>query len=114
MLQESSSHGNHLGCMLPSLTSPKRMIRYLACNFGTICNALQCLRYFSRARVGIKWHPKWETADMLQMHPDLHAHVQTFEEERMEQTVDPLNDEVDLDNRVNQGFEGNPQSLSDS
>eukprot|EP00983_Pelagomonas_calceolata_P029940 936924-Pelagomonas_calceolata.AAC.2 len=32
----------------------------------------------------------------------------------MEQTVDPLNDETDLDNLVNQGFEGSPQSLSDS
>eukprot|EP00983_Pelagomonas_calceolata_P009629 311209-Pelagomonas_calceolata.AAC.1 len=48
MLQKSSSHGNHLGWMLPSLTSPKPMILYLACNFGTICNALPCLHYFSR------------------------------------------------------------------
>eukprot|EP00983_Pelagomonas_calceolata_P071634 1151343-Pelagomonas_calceolata.AAC.1 len=63
--------------------------------------------------IHVEWHPKWEAADMSQMHPDLHAHVQAFEEERMEQTVDPLNDEVDL-NLVNQGFEGNPQSLSGS
>eukprot|EP00983_Pelagomonas_calceolata_P044670 1139405-Pelagomonas_calceolata.AAC.1 len=48
------------------------------------------------------------------MHPDLDAHVQAFEEERPEQTVDPLDDEKNLDSPVNQGFEGNPQSLSDS
>eukprot|EP00983_Pelagomonas_calceolata_P009522 308070-Pelagomonas_calceolata.AAC.1 len=48
------------------------------------------------------------------MHPDLHAHVQAFEDERLEHTVDPRNDEVDLDNVINQGFEGNPQSLSES
>eukprot|EP00983_Pelagomonas_calceolata_P050305 1141907-Pelagomonas_calceolata.AAC.3 len=62
----------------------------------------------------VEWHPKWEVADMLQMHPDLHAHVQAFEEERLDQTVDPLNGEIYLDNLVNQGFEGDPQSLSDS
>eukprot|EP00983_Pelagomonas_calceolata_P016445 519007-Pelagomonas_calceolata.AAC.1 len=48
------------------------------------------------------------------MHPDLDAHVQAFEEERPEQMLGTLNDETDLDNLVNQGFEGNPQSLSDS
>eukprot|EP00983_Pelagomonas_calceolata_P107620 1159364-Pelagomonas_calceolata.AAC.12 len=48
------------------------------------------------------------------MHPDLHAHVQAFEEGRLEHTVDHRNDEVDLDNLVDQGFEGNPQSLSDT
>eukprot|EP00983_Pelagomonas_calceolata_P038832 1136937-Pelagomonas_calceolata.AAC.2 len=48
------------------------------------------------------------------MHPDMDAHVHAFEEERPEQTVDPLDDEINLDNLVNQGFEGNPQSLSDS
>eukprot|EP00983_Pelagomonas_calceolata_P019480 612523-Pelagomonas_calceolata.AAC.1 len=48
------------------------------------------------------------------MHPDSQAHVQAFKEKRLEHTVDPWNDEVDLDNLVNQGFEGNPQSLSDS
>eukprot|EP00983_Pelagomonas_calceolata_P003669 119950-Pelagomonas_calceolata.AAC.1 len=48
------------------------------------------------------------------MHPDLHAHVQAFEEEGLEDTENPRNDEVDLDNLVNQGFKGNPQSLSDS
>eukprot|EP00983_Pelagomonas_calceolata_P051758 1142553-Pelagomonas_calceolata.AAC.11 len=58
--------------------------------------------------------PNGKAADTLQTHPDLHSHVQAFEEERLEHTVDPLDDEVDLDNRVNQGFEGNPQSLSDS
>eukprot|EP00983_Pelagomonas_calceolata_P132533 1161876-Pelagomonas_calceolata.AAC.1 len=62
----------------------------------------------------VEWYPKWEAADMLQMHPNLHAHVQAFEAERPEHTVDPLDDEVDLDNLVNQGFEGDPQSLSDS
>eukprot|EP00983_Pelagomonas_calceolata_P015824 501698-Pelagomonas_calceolata.AAC.1 len=62
----------------------------------------------------VEWHPKWEAADMLQMHQDLHAHVQAFEEKRLEHTVDPMDDEVDLDNLVNQGFEGNPHSLSDS
>eukprot|EP00983_Pelagomonas_calceolata_P014244 454298-Pelagomonas_calceolata.AAC.1 len=51
---------------------------------------------------------------MLQTHPDLHDHVQAFEEERLEHIIEPRNDEVDLDNLVNQGFEGNPQSLSDS
>eukprot|EP00983_Pelagomonas_calceolata_P029629 928178-Pelagomonas_calceolata.AAC.1 len=64
--------------------------------------------------IHVEWHPKWEAADMLQMYPDLHAHVQDFEEERLEHTVDPLDDEIDLDNLVNQGFEGNPLSLSDS
>eukprot|EP00983_Pelagomonas_calceolata_P034791 1090194-Pelagomonas_calceolata.AAC.1 len=48
------------------------------------------------------------------MHPDLHTHVQAFEEERLEHTVNTLNAEVDLGNLVNQGFEGNPQSLPDS
>eukprot|EP00983_Pelagomonas_calceolata_P021749 681730-Pelagomonas_calceolata.AAC.1 len=62
--------------------------------------------------IHVEGHPKWEAADMLQMHPDLHAHVQAFEEERLEHTVGPLDDEVDLDNLVNQGFEGNPQSPS--
>eukprot|EP00983_Pelagomonas_calceolata_P021233 665284-Pelagomonas_calceolata.AAC.1 len=62
----------------------------------------------------VEWHPKWEADDMLQMHPDLDAHVQAFEEERPEQTVDPLDNEIDLDNLVNQGFEGKPQSLSES
>eukprot|EP00983_Pelagomonas_calceolata_P067162 1149385-Pelagomonas_calceolata.AAC.4 len=57
--------------------------------------------------IHVEWHPKWKAAD-------LHAHVQAFKQERLEQTVDPLNDEVDLDNLVNQGFEGNPRSLSDS
>eukprot|EP00983_Pelagomonas_calceolata_P001481 50073-Pelagomonas_calceolata.AAC.1 len=64
--------------------------------------------------IHVEWHPKWEAADTLQMRPDLYAHVQAFEEESLEQTVDPLNDEKDLDNLVNQGFEGGPQSLSDS
>jgi len=64
--------------------------------------------------IHVEWHPKWEAADMLQMHPDLHAHVQAFEEERLEHTLDPLDDEANLDNLVNQGFEGNLQSLSDS
>eukprot|EP00983_Pelagomonas_calceolata_P007528 245187-Pelagomonas_calceolata.AAC.1 len=64
--------------------------------------------------IHVEWYPKWEAADMLQMHPDLHAHVQAYEEERLEHTVDPWNDEVDLGNLVNQGFEGNPQSLSNS
>eukprot|EP00983_Pelagomonas_calceolata_P101402 1158696-Pelagomonas_calceolata.AAC.1 len=41
------------------------------------------------------------------------SHVQAFEEEKPEQTVDPLDDEMDLENLVNQGFEGNPQGLSD-
>eukprot|EP00983_Pelagomonas_calceolata_P006095 202919-Pelagomonas_calceolata.AAC.1 len=62
--------------------------------------------------IHVEWHPRWEAADMLQMHPDLHAHVQAFEKERLEHTVDPLDDEVDLDNLINEGFEGNPQSLS--
>eukprot|EP00983_Pelagomonas_calceolata_P078402 1154239-Pelagomonas_calceolata.AAC.19 len=48
------------------------------------------------------------------MHPDLDAHVQAFGEEKPEQTVDLLEDEIDLDNLVNQGFEGNSESLSDS
>eukprot|EP00983_Pelagomonas_calceolata_P024380 766993-Pelagomonas_calceolata.AAC.1 len=61
--------------------------------------------------IHVEWRPEWKAANM---HPDLHAHVQTFEEEGLEQKVDPLNDAVDLDNLVNQGFEGNPQSLSDS
>eukprot|EP00983_Pelagomonas_calceolata_P023199 730706-Pelagomonas_calceolata.AAC.1 len=47
------------------------------------------------------------------MHPDLHAHAQAFEKERLEHTVNPLNAEVALDDIVNQGFEGNPQSPSD-
>eukprot|EP00983_Pelagomonas_calceolata_P022256 700107-Pelagomonas_calceolata.AAC.1 len=64
--------------------------------------------------IHVEWHLKWEAADMLQMHPDIYAHVQAFEEERLEHAVDPLEDEEDLDNLVNQGFEGNPQSLSDS
>eukprot|EP00983_Pelagomonas_calceolata_P000098 2938-Pelagomonas_calceolata.AAC.1 len=64
--------------------------------------------------IHVEWHPKWEAADTLQMHPDLHAHVQAFEEERLEHTVDPLDDEVDLDNFVNQGFEGNHRNFSDS
>eukprot|EP00983_Pelagomonas_calceolata_P049765 1141658-Pelagomonas_calceolata.AAC.1 len=62
----------------------------------------------------VEWHPKWEAADMLQMHLDLDAYVQAFEEERPEKTVDPSDNEIDLDIIVNQGFEGNPQSLSDS
>eukprot|EP00983_Pelagomonas_calceolata_P016506 520411-Pelagomonas_calceolata.AAC.1 len=62
----------------------------------------------------VEWLPKLEAADLLQIHPDLRAHVQAFEEERLEHTVDPGRDELDLDNLVNQDFEGNPLSLSDS
>eukprot|EP00983_Pelagomonas_calceolata_P021902 687047-Pelagomonas_calceolata.AAC.1 len=58
--------------------------------------------------VYVDWRPKWEAADMLRMHPGLHAHMQAFEEKRLEHTVDPLHAEVDLDKFVNQGFEGNP------
>eukprot|EP00983_Pelagomonas_calceolata_P124402 1161103-Pelagomonas_calceolata.AAC.13 len=64
--------------------------------------------------IHVEWHLKWEAANILQMCPDLHAHVQACEEERLEQTVDPLKDEIDLDNFVNQGFQGNPQSLPNS
>jgi hypothetical protein len=61
----------------------------------------------------VEWHPKWETADMLQMHPDLDAHVQAFDlEEIPEQTEGSLDNEID--NLVNQGFEGDPHSTPDS
>eukprot|EP00983_Pelagomonas_calceolata_P119688 1160629-Pelagomonas_calceolata.AAC.4 len=50
----------------------------------------------------------------LQMHPDLQAHVQAYAQERPERTADPPTTETDLDNRVKQGFEGDPQSLTDS
>jgi hypothetical protein len=63
----------------------------------------------------VEWHPKWEAEEMLRIHPDLDAHMQAFDaEERPEEIEDPLTIEIDLDNLVNQGFEGNPQSLSES
>eukprot|EP00983_Pelagomonas_calceolata_P023098 727519-Pelagomonas_calceolata.AAC.1 len=48
------------------------------------------------------------------MHPDLQAHVQAYEQETPEQIADPPTNETDLDNLVRQGFESNPQNLSDS
>eukprot|EP00983_Pelagomonas_calceolata_P005458 177668-Pelagomonas_calceolata.AAC.1 len=61
------------------------------------------------------WHPRWEAAEVLQMHPDLQAHVQTYEQERSEQQItDSSSNETNLDNLEKQDFEGNPQSLSDS
>eukprot|EP00983_Pelagomonas_calceolata_P069495 1150376-Pelagomonas_calceolata.AAC.2 len=47
----------------------------------------------------VEWHPKWEAADMLHMHPDLDALVQAFDlEERPEGIEDPSAIEIDLDN----------------
>eukprot|EP00983_Pelagomonas_calceolata_P037908 1136589-Pelagomonas_calceolata.AAC.2 len=65
--------------------------------------------------IQVQWHPRWEAAEMLQMHPVLQAHVQAYEQERPEQqTADPSTKEIDLDNLVKQGFDGNPQSLANS
>eukprot|EP00983_Pelagomonas_calceolata_P016190 512048-Pelagomonas_calceolata.AAC.1 len=84
----------------PLCQTPKKAERI---NFSEDCEMIH-----------VEWHLKWEAADMSQMHPDLHAHVQAFEEERLKHTVDPRNDEINLNNLVNQVFEGNSQSLSDS
>eukprot|EP00983_Pelagomonas_calceolata_P005827 192213-Pelagomonas_calceolata.AAC.1 len=48
------------------------------------------------------------------MHPDLQAHVQAYDQERPEQIADTPTNETDLDNLVKQGFEGDPQSLTNS
>eukprot|EP00983_Pelagomonas_calceolata_P048192 1140950-Pelagomonas_calceolata.AAC.3 len=47
-----------------------------------------------------QWHPRWEAAEMLQLHPDLQAHhdVQAYEQEIPEQTADPPTNVTDLDN----------------
>eukprot|EP00983_Pelagomonas_calceolata_P127364 1161395-Pelagomonas_calceolata.AAC.4 len=37
----------------------------------------------------VEWHHKWEAAIMLQMHPDLDAHVQAFEEENRNKSRSP-------------------------
>eukprot|EP00983_Pelagomonas_calceolata_P101129 1158658-Pelagomonas_calceolata.AAC.4 len=71
--------------------------------------------HFSKHKIiHVQWHPRLEAAEMLQLHPDLRAHVQAHEQEIPEQTADPPTNVTDLDNLVKQGFEGDPQSLANS
>eukprot|EP00983_Pelagomonas_calceolata_P025796 808196-Pelagomonas_calceolata.AAC.1 len=62
--------------------------------------------------IHVQWHPRWEAAEMLQVHPELQTHVQVYEQEMPEQTSQTPTDETDLDNLIRQGFEGDPESLA--
>eukprot|EP00983_Pelagomonas_calceolata_P000917 32989-Pelagomonas_calceolata.AAC.1 len=61
--------------------------------------------------IHVQWHPRWEAAEM---HPDLQARVQAYEQEIPEQTSQAPTDETDLDNLIRQGFEGDTKSLANS
>jgi len=100
--RELFNHNEHWDC--PACTSLSDFQRAERINFSEDCEMIY-----------VEWHPKWEDEEQLCIHPGLDAHVQAFDsEEHPELIEDPMTTDTDLDNLVNQGFEGNPQSLSDS
>ena len=60
----------------------------------------------------VTWHPRWENAEMLELHPDLQACVNTFEKNIIERQTNTHTEQLDIDNLINQGFEGNPHDLT--
>eukprot|EP00983_Pelagomonas_calceolata_P012941 413464-Pelagomonas_calceolata.AAC.1 len=95
-------HSEHWDC--PACTSLSDSHKAERINFSEDCEMIY-----------VEWHPEWEAEEQLRIHPDLDAHIQAFDpEEHPELIEDPLTIDTDLENFVNQGFEGNPQSLADS
>eukprot|EP00983_Pelagomonas_calceolata_P031350 983508-Pelagomonas_calceolata.AAC.1 len=60
--------------------------------------------------IHVTWHPRCETAEMLQKHPGLWTHVEAFEKEKLERPPDPQGNRVGLDNLANQEFDGSLQN----